>query len=76
MAVQGLSTAPTPTHKKLHLITFDLDDTIFPIGPVVAEANDAMISRLQTLGYTDANNDEIVAASKRIRNELREEGEA
>ena len=76
VAVQGLSTAPTPTHKKLHLITFDLDDTIFPIGPVVAEANDAMISRLQTLGYTDASNDEIVAASKRIRNELREAGKA
>lgn len=76
VAVQGFSTAPTPTHKKLHLLTFDLDDTIFPIGPVVAEANDAMISRLQTLGYTDANNDEIVAASKRIRTELRETGEA
>ncbi len=73
--VHGLTT-PAPTHKKLHLLTFDLDDTIFPIGPVVAEANDAMISRLQTFGYTDANNDEIVAASKRIRNELREAGEA
>jgi len=74
-AVQAF-TPTAPTHKRLHLLTFDLDDTIFPIGPVVAEANDAMISRLQTFGYTDANNDEIVAASKRIRNELREVGEA
>jgi len=68
--------SPKPSYKKLHLITFDLDDTIFPIGPVVAEANDAMILRLQTFGYTDANDDEIVAASKRIRTELREVGEA
>lgn len=67
--------SPKPSHQRLHLITFDLDDTIFPIGPVVAEANDAMILRLQTFGYTDASNDEIVAASKRIRTELREAGE-
>eukprot|EP00985_Skeletonema_marinoi_P031721 scaffold37781_cov198-Skeletonema_marinoi.AAC.4 len=76
VAVQAFTTPAAPTHKRLHLLTFDLDDTIFPIGPVVAEANDAMISRLQTFGYTDANNDEIVAASKRIRTELREAGEA
>eukprot|EP00986_Skeletonema_menzelii_P003787 scaffold1212_cov149-Skeletonema_menzelii.AAC.5 len=75
--VHGYSTAPAPApaHKRLHLLTFDLDDTIFPIGPVVAEANDAMISRLQTFGY-NANNDEIIAASKQIRNELRQAGEA
>ena len=74
-AVQAFST-PAPTHNQLDLLTFDLDDTLFPIGPVVAEANDAMILRLQTFGYTDANNDEIIAASKRIRTELREAGGA
>ena len=69
------SSQPVSTHKKLDFLTFDLDDTIFPIGPVVAEANEAMISRLHAFGYTEADNNEIVAASKEIRNELREAGE-
>ena len=61
--------------KELHLLTFDLDDTIFPITPVVQDANSAMIQYLQEIGYDNANNDEIVAASKEIRRELRERGE-
>lgn len=67
--------SPTPPpHNELHLITFDLDDTIFPIGPVVADANEAQLATLHRLGYTGACNNEIIAASKRIRNELREVG--
>ena len=62
------------SHNKLHLITFDLDDTIFPIGPVVADANKAQLARLKAFGYTNANNDEIIQASKIIRTELREAG--
>lgn len=62
------------SHNKLHLITFDLDDTIFPIGPVVADANEAQLARLKAFGYTNANNDEIIKASKTIRTELREAG--
>lgn len=61
-------------HKTLDLLTFDLDDTIFPIGPVVQDANVAMIQALTGFGYTEANNDEIVSASKRIRSELRQAG--
>lgn len=61
--------------KELHLLTFDLDDTIFPITPVVQDANSAMIQYLQEIGYDNANNDEIISASKEIRRELRERGE-
>jgi len=61
---------------KLHLLTFDLDDTIFPIGPVVADANVAQLRSLIGLGYENAANEEIVAASKQIRTELREAGSA
>ena len=60
--------------KDLHLLTFDLDDTVFPITPVVQDANSMMIRALNSFGY-EANNDEIIAASKRIRRELRERGE-
>ena len=58
----------------LHLLTFDLDDTVFPITPVIQDANSMMIRALNSFGY-DANNDEIIAASKRIRRELHERGE-
>lgn len=61
--------------KRLDLLTFDLDDTIFPVGPVLEEANEAMIYRLKTFGYTYASNYQIIAASKRIRSELHEAGE-
>jgi len=58
---------------KLHLLTFDLDDTIFPITPVVSDANVAQLNTLQSkFGYTKACNQQIIAASKQIRTELRE----
>ena len=66
----------SPAHTELNLLTFDLDDTIFPIGPVVQDANDAMVNMIHRLGYTSATNDEIIAASKQIRAELREAGDA
>ena len=59
--------------KELHLLTFDLDDTIFPITPVVNDANIAQLNTLQSkFGYTNACNQQIIAASKQIRTELRE----
>jgi len=59
--------------QQLHLLTFDLDDTIFPITPVVNDANIAQLNTLQSkFGYTNACNQEIIAASKQIRTELRE----
>lgn len=61
-------------NSELHLLTFDLDDTIFPIDPVIQDANSMMIQTLNEFGY-DANNDEIIKASKRIRQEVRERGE-
>lgn len=67
---------PQDDDNRLHLLTFDLDDTIFPIGPVVADANVAQLRTLINYGYDGACNDEIIAASKRIRTELREAGDA
>ena len=64
----------TTATKELHLLTFDLDDTLFPITPVIQDANAVMIQTLNSLGY-EADNEEIISHSKRIRRELREKGE-
>jgi len=59
--------------EELHLLTFDLDDTIFPITPVVNDANIAQLNTLQSkFGYTTACNQQIIAASKQIRTELKQ----
>lgn len=74
----ALNAIPPPDNynNELHLLTFDLDDTIFPIGPVVADANVAQLQTLIKYGYENAANEEIIAASKQIRSELREAGNA
>mmetsp|Transcript_11889 Transcript_11889/g.26025 ORF Transcript_11889/g.26025 Transcript_11889/m.26025 type:complete len:138 (+) Transcript_11889:193-606(+) len=74
----ALNVIPPPhnNNNELRLVTFDLDDTIFPIGPVVADANVAQRETLVKFGFSNACNDEIVAASKQIRTELREAGNA
>jgi putative hydrolase of the HAD superfamily len=52
-----------------NLITFDLDDTIFPVGPVVADANKALFRHLRSLGC-ETTPEEYVKTTKRIRSEL------
>mmetsp|Transcript_21889 Transcript_21889/g.46018 ORF Transcript_21889/g.46018 Transcript_21889/m.46018 type:complete len:336 (-) Transcript_21889:226-1233(-) len=61
-------------HNKLNanLITFDLDDTIFPVSPVVADANKALFRHLKDLGC-DTTQDEYLKTTKSIRNELSRE---
>lgn len=56
--------------KKLGLLTFDLDDTLFPIGPVVSDANDAMVRTMVRLGYNDATSLGVSSHSKQIRKEI------
>jgi putative hydrolase of the HAD superfamily len=52
------------------LITFDLDDTIFPVGPVVQDANKSLIDHLKELGYATITQESLIASTKHIRNEL------
>jgi FMN phosphatase YigB (HAD superfamily) len=40
--------------RKLGLLSFDLDDTLFPTGQVVRAANEVMIATMQDFGCTDA----------------------
>ena len=58
--------------RSLALLTFDLDDTLFPCGPVVAEANEAMIASIVAHGYPTVTNADVLAATKAIRNDLRQ----
>ncbi len=53
--------------KKLGLITFDLDDTLYPIEPVLNEANAAFSQAMSNFGYTGIQPSEIVEAGKEIR---------
>lgn len=52
-----------------NLITFDLDDTIFPVAPVVADANKALFNHLKSIGC-ETTQDEYVETTKQIRIEL------
>lgn len=56
--------------KTLGLISFDLDDTLFPILPVVQEANEAMFAKLSEFGYDDATEEGYHTACKQIRREM------
>lgn len=56
---------------QLALLTFDLDDTLFPIGPVVQDANDAMIRAMYRLGYTKSTHKKIVKHMSAIRKSIK-----
>mmetsp|Transcript_7988 Transcript_7988/g.11400 ORF Transcript_7988/g.11400 Transcript_7988/m.11400 type:complete len:432 (+) Transcript_7988:154-1449(+) len=72
----------------LDLITFDLDDTLFPIEAVLKDANDAMLTHLiSTIEQRrkkmnlvekspfEVTNEDIFAYTKQIRNNLLQEGQ-
>ena len=56
--------------KKLGLITFDLDDTLYPIAPVLDEANTAFSTAMSNFGYVDIQPSDIVEAGKQIRAQI------
>ncbi|KAL9191200.1 hypothetical protein ACHAXT_000906 [Thalassiosira profunda] len=62
--------APKPRTKprKLGLLTFDLDDSLYPIEPVLADANDVFVEIMAQFGYSIAPQD-IVNTGKRVREE-------
>lgn len=53
--------------KKLGLLTFDLDDTLYPIAPVVDEANSAFARAMDKYGYSDILPSDIVEMGKQVR---------
>lgn len=56
------------TKKTLGLLTFDLDDSLYPLEPVIRDANEAFVTIMSNYGYEIGIND-IVESGKRIREE-------
>jgi len=52
------------------LMTFDLDDTLFPIQEVVDAANDAQIKAMQSFGYKESNMEQCMVQTRAIRQSL------
>lgn len=59
-----------PRVKALGLLTFDLDDTIYPLAPVIAEANAAFARAMERYGFPDIAPDDINTRSVQMRIEI------
>lgn len=65
------SSAPSKRKtKKLTLLTFDLDDTLYPISKIINEANVAFARVMIKFGYKDIDPFTIVSTAKDIRERM------
>jgi hypothetical protein len=71
-AAFSTSTSLCTTKKTLGLLTFDLDDSLYPIAPVLEEANAAFKRAMARFGYDDGNiqPQDIVETARQIREEF------
>jgi FMN phosphatase YigB (HAD superfamily) len=53
--------------RSLGLLTFDLDDTLYPIAPVIDEANAAFARAMNRFGFDKIQPQDIVVACQQIR---------
>uniref|UniRef100_A0A7S3L1T6 Uncharacterized protein n=1 Tax=Amphora coffeiformis TaxID=265554 RepID=A0A7S3L1T6_9STRA len=60
----------TDETQTLGLITFDLDDTLYPIQKVEEAANEAFVKAMARYGFTGLKRDDIVSTAKEIRDEM------
>lgn len=58
--------------KELAILTFDLDDTLYPIATILGEANSAFARSMHQFGFDDIDPNDIVETAKRIREEMAE----
>jgi len=67
-------TTPTPqpptTKKTLGLLTFDLDDTLYPVAPVINEANEAFVKAMKNFGFDGIERDDIIDTARKMRAEI------
>ena len=66
--------APQTAAKTLTLLTFDLDDTLYPIAPVIEEANVAFAKAMERFGFGTISPSDIDQACKDIRSEADQDG--
>jgi len=68
---ESTSSIPAPKkHKRLTLLTFDLDDTLYPIATIINEANDAFTRTMERFGFGIIETQQIVVAAREIREEI------
>ncbi|KAG7352677.1 hypothetical protein IV203_008725 [Nitzschia inconspicua] len=66
----SVATASSTKVKEIGLLTFDLDDTLYPIAPVVRDANDAFVKAMERYGFDGVNAFDIVNTGMKVREEL------
>lgn len=75
-ATSASTDAKTPSSfactKKLSILTFDLDDTLYPVSTVLDEANAAFARAMKQFGYDGILPEDIVLTGKKIREEMAE----
>lgn len=69
--VSASSSPKSSKVKDLGLLTFDLDDTLYPIATVVEDANAAFVTAMERFGFEGVNAFDIVNTGKVVREELR-----
>eukprot|EP00536_Pseudo-nitzschia_multiseries_P004411 jgi/Psemu1/285076/fgenesh1_pg.73_\ len=64
------STSSKSAVKEIGLLTFDLDDTLYPIDQVVKDANAAFVKAMERFGFDGVDAFDIVNTGKEVREEL------
>ena len=60
----------SPDTKTLCLLTFDLDDTLYPLAPVIDEANAAFARAMNKYGFPNIHSEDINKKSILLREEM------
>jgi len=61
---------PKSKVKEIGLLTFDLDDTLYPIATVVEAANAAFVTAMERYGFEGVSAFDIVSTGREVREEL------
>lgn len=60
----------------LGLVTFDLDDTLYPVNKVFSDANGAFASAMREFGFDNIQPNDIAETGRAVREEAAERGRA
>ena len=58
------------SQKVLGLLTFDLDDSLYPLQPVIQEANEAFVKAMNSYGFTGIKPTDIDETARKVRAEI------
>jgi len=67
---EATESTTTKKPKTLGLLTFDLDDTLYPISPVISEANEAFAKAMANFGFEGIRPGDIENTGRQMREEM------